>query len=69
MKRNDIQALATKSQADLEKQLTELQDQLTDAYLKKTARKLKNVSVIKNIKADIARIKTVMRAQQKTKIN
>lgn len=63
MKRNDIKALTDKPKADLEKQLAELQDQLTTAYLQKAARKLKNTSSIKNLKADIARVKTVINAQ------
>ena len=65
MKRNDIKALATKKPAELEKQLLTLQADLTKAYLEKNARQLKNTALIKNLKADIARIKTVLNAPKK----
>jgi len=65
MKRNDIKALPTKKPAELEKQLALLQADLTKAYLEKSARQLKNPALIKNLKADIARIKTVLTATQK----
>jgi ribosomal protein L29 len=60
MKSNDIKALHSLDKVELEKKLQELSVQLTSAYLAKNARKLKNVSLIKNMRADIARIKTVL---------
>lgn len=60
MKSNDIKALHSLDKAELEKKLQDLSVQLTSAYLAKNARKLKNVSLIKNMRADIARIKTVL---------
>jgi large subunit ribosomal protein L29 len=60
MKSNEIKELRNLDITKLEEKLSELSVQLTSAYLAKNARKLKNVSLIKNIRADIARIKTVL---------
>ena len=65
MKRNDIKALADKKPAELEKQLSQFKADLTKAYLEKNARQLKNTALIKNLKADIARVKTVLTAKKK----
>jgi ribosomal protein L29 len=60
MKSNDIKALRDMDTKQLEDKLKELSVQLTSAYLAKNARKLTNVSIIKTIRADIARIQTVL---------
>lgn len=60
MKRDEIKDLHKLDDKQLEKKLQDLSVQLTSAYLAKNARKLKNVSLIKTIRADITRIKTVM---------
>lgn len=64
MKRNEIKELHNLDTKQLEKNLADLSVRLTSAYLAKNARKLKNVSLIKNIRADIARIKTVLTARK-----
>lgn len=64
MKSNDIKALATKTTTELEVQLHDLGESLTNAYLEKAARRLKDTASIKNIKTDIARVKTVLRQKE-----
>lgn len=64
MKRNDIKALQEKTAAELIKQLTELQKELATAKLQKVVGKLNNPSRIYVLREDIARVKTVLRAQQ-----
>jgi large subunit ribosomal protein L29 len=64
MKRNDITALQDKTAAELTKQLNEVQKELATARLQKAVGKLANPSRIKVLRDDIARVKTVLRAQQ-----
>lgn len=64
MKSNDIKALPNKTVVELETQLQNLSESLTNAYLEKAARRLKNPASIKNIRADIARVKTVLRQKE-----
>ena len=60
MKTRDIKQLQTKTQAELRSQLTELRMSLASARLEHSQRKLTNTTSLKNIRADIARIQTVM---------
>ncbi len=64
MKRNDIRALADKSVAELEKQLMELQSEVTKARLTKMAGKLANFRLIAMLRDDVARIKTVLQQRR-----
>ncbi|MEX0895476.1 MAG: 50S ribosomal protein L29 [Patescibacteria group bacterium] len=60
MKRNDITALHDKGIDALEEQLLQLQQELAKARIEKAAGKLANVSSVKMLKHDIARVKTVL---------
>jgi len=60
MKRNDIKALHSKTQDQLQKQLDELLIQLAKLRLEKKAGKLENPSLVKHVADDIARVETVM---------
>lgn len=64
MKRNDIKALADKTEVQLLEQLQSLMVELSKAKLAKKAGKLANLRSINTLKDDVARIKTVLR--QKT---
>ena len=68
MKSNDIKALHEKSVPELNKQLAELQKQLATARLQKVVGKLQNPSSIIVMRNDIARIKTVLRKHELTKV-
>jgi len=63
MKRNDIKALASKNQAQLQEQLQQFMVELSKAKLAKKAGKLSNLRSISVLKDDIARVKTVLRQQ------
>lgn len=60
MKRSEIKALKDMDAKQLEEKLKDLSVQLTSAYLAKNARKLNNTSMVRTIRTDIARIKTVL---------
>lgn len=64
MKRNDITALHEKTTAELQKQLSELQKELATSKLQKVVGKLPNVAKVQVLRNDVARVKTVLRAQQ-----
>ncbi|MFZ1721162.1 MAG: 50S ribosomal protein L29 [Microgenomates group bacterium] len=66
MKRNDIKALHTLDSAELQKKLSELQQQLATARLGHRVGKA-SVTTIARVRDDIARIKTVLREQQLAK--
>lgn len=61
MKTRDIKQLQTKTQAELRSQLTELRMSLASARLEHSQRKLTNTTSLRLIRADIARIQTVIR--------
>lgn len=60
MKRNDIKALHQKTEAELNKELVELNHGLANMRLQKKVGKLSSVSKLKNLSDDIARIKTIL---------
>lgn len=64
MKRNDIKALSEKTRSELQTQLTTLERELATARLKKAVGKLENVASIAILRDDIARVKTIIRAQE-----
>ncbi len=64
MKRNDITALHEKSTAELNTQLQVTQKDLATAKMQKVVGKLSNTAKIHVLREDIARIKTVLRAQE-----
>ena len=64
MKSNDIKALQAKTIEELNQQLSSLNERLTESYLEKAARRLQNTASIKNLRADIARVKTVIRVKE-----
>ncbi len=64
MKRNDIKALSEKTRSELQTQLTTLERELATARLKKAVGKLENVTSIAVLRDDIARVKTIIRAQE-----
>jgi ribosomal protein L29 len=64
MKRNEIRALAEKTVEELEKQLADLQSEVTKARLAKMAGKLSNFRLIAMLRDDVAAIKTVLTQRQ-----
>ncbi len=64
MKKNDITALKQRPQAELLKELATLQGQLAKARVEKKAGKLANFALPSRLADDIARIKTVLTAQE-----
>jgi ribosomal protein L29 len=64
MKSNDIKALHTKTTAELQQLVVELQQQLAKVRLEKAARKSSSGAVPSRISDDIARVKTVMTEQK-----
>ena len=65
MKKNDIKALHQKTVAELEKMLNELNLSLAAKRLMKKAGRLENVSEIRTLSDDIARVKTVITEKNK----
>jgi ribosomal protein L29 len=61
MKRNDITALHDKTAGELQKQLTELTEQLAQARLERAVGKIA-LSKVRLIADDVARVKTVLHA-------
>lgn len=66
MKRNDITTLHSKSVAELQKQITELQQQRAKTRLELAAGKLANVRLLSQLADDLARVKTVLRQKELT---
>jgi ribosomal protein L29 len=66
MKRNDIKALHQKTVAELEKMLNDLNLELAAKRLMRKAGRLENVSEVKTLSDDIARVKTIL-GEKKTK--
>lgn len=64
MKHQELIDWRSKTPAEIEAEITNLSTKLTSAYLTKSAGKLKNVSMIKNFKADIARLRTILREKE-----
>lgn len=60
MKHQELKDWRAKTPAEIEAEVTSLSTKLTSAYLAKSAGKLKNVSLIKQFKTDIARLKTIL---------
>lgn len=68
MKRNDIKALHSKSVAELTKQVTELQLELSKKRHEKRVGRVSNTRSISQLADDIARIKTIIREKELTGI-
>lgn len=64
MKTNDIKALHDKSQAELKKELNTLMKDLAGMRLLAKAGKLDSPAKLKNLRKDVARIKTVLREKE-----
>lgn len=64
MKRNDITALHSKSISELNTQLEGLLLDLAKARLEKKAAKLADVSLVKRLSNDIARVKTIIHEKE-----
>lgn len=64
MKRNDIKALADKTVVELNKDLEQLIKDLAGLRLAAKVGKLDSPAKLKNLRKDIARIKTVMREKE-----
>lgn len=64
MKNNDIRALHDQTRSELEQKLVELQRQLVQAQLKLKVGKLEDVRLPKKLRADVSRVKTVLRQQE-----
>ena len=64
MKTNDIKALHDKNQEELKKELSSLIKDLAGMRLLAKANKLDSPAKLKNLRKDIARIKTVLREKE-----
>ena len=60
MKKQDIQQLKSKSQAEMQKELSESRTKLRDLKFDLAAGKVKNVSEIKKLKKVVARLSTMI---------
>ncbi|MFA6814097.1 MAG: 50S ribosomal protein L29 [Candidatus Pacebacteria bacterium] len=64
MKSNDIKALHDKDQIELKKELSVLMKDLAGMRLLAKAGKLDSPAKLKNLRKDVARIKTVLREKE-----
>jgi len=64
MKKKDIQDLHTRTTEELIKTANEIKSELFDLSLELSMQKLKNTSLIKRKKDDLARIKTILRGKE-----
>lgn len=64
MKSNDIKALHDKDQIELKKELSVLMKDLAGMRLLAKAGKLDSLAKLKNLRKDVARIKTVLREKE-----
>ncbi|MBU0578572.1 50S ribosomal protein L29 [Patescibacteria group bacterium] len=69
MKRNNIKALHEKTNAELLKQLQELEMKVAQSKLELSAGKLGDTRSISRLRDDIARIKTILREQELLALN
>lgn len=60
MKKHEMRQWREKTDTEIEAELRSLSVKLTSAYLTKSAGKLQNTSMIKNIRRDIAWLKTIL---------
>lgn len=67
MKKQQLAEMRTKTSAELQTVIDDLSMKLTTAYLTKSARKLQNVSMIKNFRRDLAQLKTILATKKETK--
>ena len=63
MKTQELKQWREKSAAEIGAQIDELSTKLSGAYLAKAARKLDNVAMVKNLRRDIAQLKTLQTEQ------
>ncbi len=64
MKHSQLKEYREKDTNELNSLIKELSVKLTSAYLARSAGKLHNVSMIKNLKLEIARLKTIIRERE-----
>lgn len=64
MKHQELKTWREKDNAAIQAEIDSLSTKLTSAYLTKSANKLKNTSMIKTFKTDIARLKTILRERE-----
>jgi ribosomal protein L29 len=64
MKRNDITKLHEQTVPELDKVSIDLVNQLAKARLEKAAHKLENVTLVKTLSTDIARVKTIIKEKK-----
>lgn len=64
MKRNDLKTLHEQTPAQLGEKLSTLKLELAKAKLELKAGKLSNTSLLKTLRADIARVKTILKENQ-----
>ena len=60
MKKSEMREWRDKDQRRIEDEIKTLSAKLTSAYLTKSAGKLQNTAMIKNIRRDIAWLKTIL---------
>jgi len=60
MKKAELREWRAKDTSEIDAQINLLSSKLTSAYLTKSAGKLENTAMIKNIRRDIAWLKTIM---------
>jgi len=63
MKKQDFSNLKTGSTSNLEKKIGQLEKEKTDALIELRMGKAKNVHSLKQIKKDIAKVKTILNAK------
>ena len=63
MKKQDFSNLKTSSTSDLEKKISQLEKEKIDALIELRMGKAKNVHALKQIKKDIAKMKTILNAK------
>ncbi|OGG31122.1 50S ribosomal protein L29 [Candidatus Gottesmanbacteria bacterium RIFCSPLOWO2_02_FULL_38_8] len=68
MKKKDIKELVTKEVSELKKQLSDLINKLKKIQIDQKVGKLKNTNLYGEVLKDIARIKTVIRQKEQTKL-
>ncbi|OGF98854.1 50S ribosomal protein L29 [Candidatus Gottesmanbacteria bacterium RIFCSPHIGHO2_02_FULL_39_14] len=68
MKKKDIKELVTKEVSELKKQLSDLINNLKKIQIDQKVGKLKNTNLYGEVLKDIARIKTVIRQKEQTKL-
>jgi ribosomal protein L29 len=66
MKRQDLTKFHQLSVSEIKTEITKLENQLVDISMKKSLAQLKNVRQPKNLRHDIARLKSIIRIKELT---